>query len=98
MALGKAIELQSGVVVNYHRITFLNIITNGANLIEVCGYTSRAKREEERSAIEGCERMDVFVHTNVYEAPYDQSMTIEGAYNWLKANVSDFSDAEDILE
>lgn len=98
MALSKAIELQNGVTVCYHRIVTLNIVTNVANLIEVCGYTSQAKREEERTAIEGAERANVYTHTVVFTAPYDQGMTVATAYDWLKANVPDFADAEDVLE
>lgn len=98
MALAKAIELDNGVTVNYHRIVMLNIHTNVANVIEVCSYTSQAKREEERTAIEGAERAHVFTHTSMFSAPYDQSMTVETAYQWLKENVEDFSDAEDVLE
>ena len=47
MALKKEIELDNGVIVNYHRIVSLNKITNIANLIEIASYVSQNKREEE---------------------------------------------------
>lgn len=47
MALKKEIELDNGVIVNYHRIVSLNKITNIANLVEVASYVSQSKREEE---------------------------------------------------
>ena len=48
MALQKEIELENGVILNYHRITSLNKITNIANNIEVSSYTNEAHREKER--------------------------------------------------
>ena len=48
MALIKNIELDNGVMVNYHRIVSLNKITNICNNIEVASYTTKDKREEEK--------------------------------------------------
>ena len=98
MALSKQMELPSGVAVAYHRVVSVNIITNHANLVEVASYTSREKREEERAALAAGEPMDVFISTATYGAEYDQHMTVEGAYGWLKANVGALADAEDVLE
>ena len=97
MALSKEIELASGVAVRYHRVVSLNCITNVANLVEVASYTSAAKRAEEKRALEANEPMDVFIETTVYEAPYDQSMGIEGAYTHLKA-LPEFEGAADVPE
>ena len=47
MALGKSIELDNGVVVKYHRITSLNIITNIHNVVEISSYTNETKRQED---------------------------------------------------
>lgn len=85
MALSKEIVLNNGVITNYHRVTSLNIITNVQNMIEVSSYTGEAKRIEEQEAIEsGCE-CDVFIHTQIISAPYKQGMTIQTAYDYLKA-------------
>lgn len=95
MALSKEIELASGVAVRYHRVVSLNCITNVANLVEVASYTSAAKRAEEKRALEAGEPMDVFIETTVYEAPYDQGMTIESAYGYLKT-LPEFEGASDV--
>lgn len=47
MALKKEIELDNGVIVNYHRIVSLNKITNVGNIIEMASYVSKKKRDEE---------------------------------------------------
>ena len=95
MALKQEIELKNGVIVNYHRVTSLNIITNVQNMIELSCYTSEAKRREEQEALENGETSDVFVHTTIISAPYDQSMTIENVYAYLKT-LPEFEGAEDI--
>ena len=48
MALKKEIELENGIVLNYHRITSLNKITNMSNTIEVNSYISESQREKEK--------------------------------------------------
>lgn len=98
MALSKKISLGNGVITDYHRVVSVNTITNVANIIEVASYTSRAKREEEAEAIANGTEMDVFIHTRFENAPYDQTMTVEGAYGWVKENVADFEGADDVLE
>lgn len=95
MALSKSIELQNGVTVNYHRVTSLNIITNVQNMIELSCYTSEAKRREEQEALENGETSDVFVHTMIMSTPYDQTITIENVYEYLKT-LPEFEGAEDI--
>lgn len=94
MALTKEFELDSGVTVRYHRIVSVNTVTNVSNIIEVAGYTSQEKREEEQAAVSGGEPMDVFIHTRYESTPYDQTMTVEGAYAWLKS-LPEFADAAD---
>ena len=49
MALKKEIELDNGVIVNYHRIVSLNKITNVGNIIEIASYVSKKKRDEEEN-------------------------------------------------
>lgn len=48
MALVKEIEKENGVVLNYHRITSLNKITNQNNIIEVNSYINEKQREKEK--------------------------------------------------
>lgn len=49
MALQKEIELENGIVLNYHRITNLSKITNISNLIEVSSYTNKNQRIKEQA-------------------------------------------------
>lgn len=95
MALNKATKLENGVIVNYHRVTSLNIITNVQNMIEISCYTSEAKRKEEQIALENGETSDVFVHTMLISTPYDQTVTVENVYDYLKT-LPEFEGAEDI--
>lgn len=98
MALNKKIELDSGVVVNYHRVVSVNTITNLQNVIEVASYTSREKRSEEKNWNPSMPITSVFIDTNYFVAPYDQNMTIESSYHWVKENIERFADAEDVLD
>lgn len=97
MALNKKIGLGNGVVINYHRVVSVNIITNVQNVVEVSGYTSRTKRSEERAAIEACALMDIYIDTRILSAPYDPAMTVDTAYAWLKM-LPEYEGATDVLE
>lgn len=96
MALIKEIELPSGVTVNYHRVVSVNNITNRKSIIEVASYTSKAKREEEKSALDNSERMNVFIDTEYFGIPYDEDLNVVSAYAYLKTTEK-YSDAEDDL-
>lgn len=98
MALEKDIELPSGVTVSYHRVVSVTCVTNVQNMVEVASYTSRAKREEEEEAVSSGTGMDVFVETSWHVLPYEQGMSVEDAYAWLKESVPDLKDAEDVWE
>ncbi len=101
MALSKKIELNSGIVTNYHRIISMNVITNQQNIIEVASYTSKEKREVEKTALEQSQEkgeavpFDVFINATCITCPYDQNMTIETSYDYLKT-LPEFEDAKDV--
>lgn len=97
MALSKRIALPNGITVNYHRIVGVNTITNVQNIIEVASYTSKAKRAAEQVALAAGEPMDVFIHTSIISAPYDQTMDIDAAYAYVKA-LPDYDGATDVIE
>lgn len=98
MALERQMTLDSGITISYHRVVMVCLVTNHSNIIEVKSYTSQAKRDDEKALLAEGEWSNAFTHTTAHSAPYDQTMTVEGAYEWLKANVSDFADSIDILE
>lgn len=84
MAIGKRITLPNGVAVNYHRVVSVNTITNVQNIIEVASYTSKDKRAAEQNAIAAGDPMDVFIHTSIILAPYDKTIDIDAAYDYVK--------------
>ena len=100
MALLKEIELENGVVTNYHRIVSINKITNNTNIIEVASYTSQEKRQEEidyYNSDDPNKAMNVFIHTEYINKEYDEEETIVDAYEYLKTTEK-FKDAEDVYE
>lgn len=94
MALIKAIELPNGVTVNYHRVVSVNNVTNHASIIEVKSYTSKAKREEEKTALLNNEDMNVFNASDPIEIPYDENFNVVSAYEYLKTTEK-YSGAKD---
>ena len=94
MALKKGIELDNGVITNYHRIVSINNITNVSTIIEVASYTTKEKREEEKQAIENTTPMNVFINTQYINKNYTADFNIEQAYEYLKT-LDRFEDAED---
>lgn len=87
MALEKNIELNNGVIVNYHRIVSINKITNIKNLIEVGSYSNSEKRDEEKESLQSNEinySLDIKIITDFIEAPYDDTMNIKESYEYLK--------------
>ena len=98
MALIKEIEMENGVVLNYHRITSLNKITNQSNTIEVNSYISENQRNKEKEyqdlqkkenktqeeEIELEKGINVLIEADFISIPYNEEMTIEDAYDYLK--------------
>ena len=98
MALLKKIELENGIIVNYHRIVSINKITNNAVIIEVGSYTSEEKRQEELDYYNSTEEnksMNVFVDTTFINKEYSETETIKDLYNYLKTT-DKFFDAKDV--
>ena len=84
MAIIKEITLENGVVINYHRVVSVNNITNQSSIIEMAGYTSKAKREEEKQKTKTGEEMNVFIDTTYVNAPYNQNLNVVSAYQYIK--------------
>lgn len=95
MALQKAIILDSGVTVNYHRVVSVNNVTNQASIIEIASYTSAEKRQEELEKFANHEPMNVFIETEYLGIEYNQTLDVVGAYAYLKT-LDKFADSEDI--
>ena len=95
MALQKAIELDNGVIVNYHRIYAIEKRTNVAVWINIHSYINKTKRDEEKEAEDRGEQIFPFKNCFMIEAPYDENKEIEDYYTYLKT-LEMFSGAEDI--
>lgn len=137
MALQKEIELENGIILNYHRIVSLNKITNQHNVIEVNSYINKAQREKEKEYKELQQQLidletlpdesyqyiidieereqkrrekinqiralkkelekgiNVLIEADFIEIPYDENMTIEDAYEYLKTTIK-YQDAIDV--
>nr|DAI88361.1 MAG TPA: hypothetical protein [Caudoviricetes sp.] len=112
MALKKEIELENGVMLNYHRIVSFNKITNISNVIEIASYTNEKQRkkeekyqeiqrknanneelsEEEKKLLKN--GINVFIDTDMINIPYNEDMTIEKAYEYIKTTEK-YSNAAD---
>lgn len=95
MALLKQIELDSGIILNYHRIVSITKVTNHSTILEVAGYTSQTKREQEIKQTDNDEEVTVYIDTNFMSADYDEDNTIKDWYGYLKTTEK-YLDAEDI--
>lgn len=97
MALKKAIELDNGVVVNYHRISIITTYVNKSIIISIVSYVNEEKREEETSVTpeeEFSKNVYNIVATMTEEKEYEEDFDVKAAYEYLKT-LDKFKDAED---
>lgn len=95
MALLKPIELDSGISINYHRIAVVTKITNHSIILEIAGYTSKEKRDEEIRKMETNEEMNIYINTSFVCVDYDETSTITDWYEYLKTTDM-YNGAEDV--
>lgn len=91
MALYKSIKQDDGVTTNYHRILFIQQMTNHHNSIAVLSYVDDESRENEKDST----LLQPYRRSTTYEIAYDPGMTINSAYEYLKT-LPLFEGAEDI--
>lgn len=91
MALQKDIAQEDGVTTNYHRVLQLIQTVNRQNSITVLSYVNSSARDNEKSSV----MSQPYCRNITYEVPYDESMTIVSAYNYLKT-LPQFEGAEDV--
>lgn len=94
MALLKEIELDNGVVLNYHRIVTITKVTNHATILEIAGYTNKKKRQQEIQQSKNNEDITVYIDTSFMSVDYDEKTTIKDWYAYLKTTEK-YSGAED---
>ena len=80
MALYKPIKQADGVTTNYHRILYLTQTVNRQNSIAVLSYVDDTARTSELENVIA----QPYQKAVTYETKYDESMTIEKAYEYLK--------------
>ena len=91
MALYKEIRQSDGVTTKYHRILYLTHTVNKQNSIAVASYVDDIARTDEKTA----SLANPYIKGVTYETTYDESMTVENAYEYLKT-LPEFNGAEDI--
>lgn len=103
MALNKIIKQPDGINTEYHRISKLEIKVNKSNNIEVISYVNVNARQIQKDIEIAAKDMKETILTQPYSVttyhslPYDETMSIEGAYNTLK-KLPEFEGAIDVLE
>lgn len=101
MALKKEIELENGVILNYHRISSINKVTNNITVIEVASYINEIQRQKEQEALEKGQEtgeaipMNVLIESTFINKEYIEDETIKDLYEYLKTTEK-FKDAEDV--
>lgn len=91
MALLKDITQDDGVITSYHRVQSVIINTNSHNSIIVVSCINNDIREKEKEGL----ILVPYQKAITYETKYDQDMSVEAAYDYLKT-LDEFADAEDI--
>lgn len=89
MALQKEIRQDDGVVTSYHRILFLKPVINHHISIAVLSYMDEESRETEGNGARP------YKSCTTYEKAYEENMTIEAAYEFLKT-LPMFDGAQDV--
>lgn len=92
MALLKPILRDDGVTTEYHRISSLTLSTNSHVSIAVFSYVNADSRN---AKYEGPADRKPYIHSTTYETEYDEDMTINKAYEFLKT-LPEFESAKDV--
>lgn len=80
MALYKKVMQNDGVITNYHRILYLTHTVNHHTSVAVLSYTDDSARENEKDGV----LTQPYQKAVTYETDYDETMTPEKAYEYLK--------------
>ena len=97
MALQKTIQLENGIITNYHRIVSINKIINNQTILEIASYTSKEKRQEEidyYNSKEENKSINVYIDTEYINVDYETDKEIVDYYDYLKTTEK-FKDAMD---
>lgn len=96
MALSKPIKQSNGIVLNYHRIADIRNVVNDKTYLDVISYVDKEEREKEQKQPKySPNKNEVYKVNNIYDLPYNDTLTIEDAYEHLKT-LEVFEGSEDI--
>lgn len=94
MAIIKALELDNGITVSYHRISVIRSIVNNHINIEVLSYINKSKREKEKKEIMDKATRTAFTYIQFFILDFDPNFTLTDAYNYIKS-LDQFKGGED---
>lgn len=94
MAIIKALELDNGITVSYHRISIIRSIVNNHINIEVLSYINKSKREKEKKEIMDKATRTAYTYTQFFILDFDPNFTLTDAYNYIKS-LDQFKGGED---
>lgn len=96
MALSKPIKQSNGIVLNYHRIADIRNVVNDKTYLDVISYVDKEEREKEQKQPKySPNKEEIYKVNNIYSLPYNDTLTIEEAYEYLKT-LEVFEGSEDI--
>ena len=96
MALSKPIKQNNGIVLNYHRIANIRNVVNDKTYLDVISYVDKEEREKEQNQPKySPSKENIYRVNNIYKLPYNDTLTIEEAYEYLKT-LEDFEGSEDV--
>lgn len=96
MALKKTIILNNGIPLNYHRISEINNIVNKNTVLTIYSYVNKKQREREKNN-DYKYPDEIFKITDYAVLPYNDKLTIQEAYEYLKTTEK-YEGAEDVFE
>lgn len=96
MALSKPIKQNNGIVLNYHRIANIRNVVNDKTYLDVISYVDKEEREKEQNQPKySPSKENIYRVNNIYKLPYNDTLTIEDAYEYLKT-LEVFEGSEDV--
>lgn len=97
MALQKNITLENGITLTYHRISEIGNIINSNTRLTIISYLNKEQRDKDRPDVDYIIRDTVYKTTYYEHLPYNDTLTITQAYEYLKTT-DKFKDAADVFE
>lgn len=98
MAIRKPITMKNGLVLDYHKISMINIEPNQRIIILVHSYLDESARDYEKSYTNGeidGEPNFPYIHSEYIQIDYDEDMCVKKAYEVIK-NMPKFKGAENV--